>query len=63
MKVNVRQTDTGKYFLPLVVIMQVREAIFKYSKYDFYCYTVHVVELLNYYANHRTYKKFYTLKR
>ena len=30
-----------------------------------YCYTVHVVELLNYYTNHCTYKKFikfYTLK-
>jgi len=28
----------------------------------FYCYSVHVVELLNYYTNHCTYIKFYTLK-
>ena len=31
--------------------------------YDYFrCYTVHVVELLNYYTNHCTYIKFYTLK-
>jgi len=27
----------------------------------FYCYTVHVVELLNYYTNHCTYIKFIKL--
>ena len=31
---------------------------FKYNFRYFYCYTVHVVELLNYYTNHCTYKKF-----
>jgi len=28
------------------------------NKIFFYCYTVHVVELLNYYTNHCTYIKF-----
>ena len=27
--------------------------------FNFRCYTVHVVELLNYYTNHCTYIKFY----
>jgi len=31
---------------------------FKISFMHFYCYTVHVVELLNYYTNHCTYIKF-----
>ena len=30
----------------------------KSDKYFFRCYTVHVVELLNYYNNHCTYLKF-----
>jgi len=39
-----------------------REAVVSYFKEDlpfyFHCYTVHVVELLNYYTNHCTYIKF-----
>ena len=30
----------------------------KYVRWYFYCYTVHVVDLLNYYTNHCTYIKF-----
>jgi len=32
-----------------------REQYYNNNQYYFYCYTVHVVELLNYYTNHCTY--------
>ena len=46
------------YVLILVRPDPARKLRNAYSFFYFYCYTVHVVELLNYYTNHCTYIKF-----